>query len=84
MKFELSINIMPHAALLDPQGKAVHGGLQNLGLNQVEDVRVGKHITVVVDAADTAAAHAIGEKACKELLANPVMENFEIQVKELA
>jgi phosphoribosylformylglycinamidine synthase len=69
---------MPLKDLLDPQGKAVLGGLHNLGLNGVEDVRVGKHITLQIEAADEAAARRVAEEASKQLLANAVMEYFEI------
>jgi phosphoribosylformylglycinamidine synthase PurS subunit len=66
--------------LLDPQGKAVLGGLNSLGLNSVEDVRVGKHISLQVDASSKDEAQQIAEEATKKLLANPVMEYFEISV----
>lgn len=80
MKFEVAINVMPLKDLLDPQGKAVLGGLANLGIHQVEDVRVGKRITLSVDAASADEAKLIAEKAAKQLLANPVMEFFEISI----
>ena len=66
--------------VLDPQGKAVMGGLQNLGLNGVEDVRVGKNITLQVTADSPENAKAIAEEASKKLLSNPVMEYFEVSV----
>jgi phosphoribosylformylglycinamidine synthase len=71
---------MPLKDLLDPQGKAVLGGLQNLGIQSVQDVRVGKHITLQIDAENETAAKEIAENASKQLLANPVMEFFEIEV----
>ena len=80
MKFEIAINVMPLKDLLDPQGKAVLGGLANLGIHQVEDVRVGKRITLSVEAASAEEAKQIAEKAAKELLANQVMEFFEISI----
>jgi phosphoribosylformylglycinamidine synthase len=70
---------MPLKDLLDPQGKAVLGGLHNLGMNGVQDVRVGKHITLQIEAADEAAARTVAEEASKKLLANAVMEYFEIE-----
>ncbi len=78
MQFQVQIKVMPLKDLLDPQGKAVLGGLHNLGLNGVEDVRVGKHITLQIEAADEAAARQVAEEASKQLLANAVMEYFEI------
>ena len=66
--------------LLDPQGKAVQAGLQNLGFNSVNDVRIGKHITLQVDAGSEEEAKALAEDASKKLLANPVMEFYEIEM----
>lgn len=80
MTYTVHINVMPLKELLDPQGKAVMGGLANLGLNAVSDVRIGKRITLQVDAASKEAAAAIAEEATKKLLANAVMEYFEISV----
>ncbi len=78
MTYTVQIKVMPLKELLDPQGKAVMGGLENLGLNGVEDVRVGKNITLQVNADSPDKAKAIAEEASKKLLANPVMEYFEI------
>jgi phosphoribosylformylglycinamidine synthase PurS subunit len=80
MTFNIHINVMPLKDLLDPQGKAVTGSLHNLGLNGVRDVRIGKHISLQVEAADEAAARELAQDACKKLLANPVMESFDIQI----
>ena len=71
---------MPLKDLLDPQGKAVLGGLISLGLQGVEEVRVGKHITLQIEAATEAAARQVAEEASKKLLANPVMEFYEIEL----
>lgn len=79
MTFQVQIKIMPLKDLLDPQGKAVLGGLHNLGMNGIQDVRVGKHITLQIEASSEAAAKELAENACKQLLANPVMEYFEIE-----
>ena len=79
MIFQVQIKVMPLKDLLDPQGKAVLGGLHNLGMTGVQDVRVGKHITLQIDAANEAAAREMAEKASKQLLANAVMEYFEIE-----
>ena len=70
---------MPLKELLDPQGKAVLGGLKNLGLQGIEDVRIGKHITLQIEAATKEEAERIAEAATKKLLANPVMEYYEIE-----
>ena len=80
MIFQVQIKVMPLKDLLDPQGKAVLGGLHNLGMTGVKDVRVGKHIVLQIEAANEAAAKEIAETASKQLLANAVMEYFEIEV----
>ncbi|HEY1019772.1 MAG TPA: phosphoribosylformylglycinamidine synthase subunit PurS [Sediminibacterium sp.] len=80
MTYHVQIKVMPLKDLLDPQGKAVLGGLQNLGLGAVTDVRVGKHITLDIEADSEAAAKQIAEEASKKLLANPVMEFYEIEL----
>ena len=80
MTFTVQIKVMPLKELLDPQGKAVLGGLENLGLSGVEDVRIGKNITLVVNADSVEKAKQIAEEATKKLLANPVMEYFEVSV----
>lgn len=80
MTYTVQVTVMPLKELLDPQGKAVMGGLQNLGLNHVNDVRIGKHITLQVDADSPEKARQVAEEASKKLLANPVMEYFEISV----
>ena len=79
MIFQVQIKVMPLKDLLDPQGKAVLGGLHNLGMTGVQDVRVGKHITLQIDAENETAAREMAEKASKQLLANAVMEYFEIE-----
>jgi phosphoribosylformylglycinamidine synthase subunit PurS len=80
--FRASINVMPHDNLLDPQGKAVSGSMQNLGLPEITGVRIGKHITLQVEAADMKTAEAKVEEACKKLLANQVMEKFSYTLEE--
>ena len=72
---------MPLKELLDPQGKAVMGGLGNLGLKAIQDVRVGKNISLQIEPASADEAKSIAEEASKKLLANPVMEYFEILVQ---
>ena len=79
MIFQVQIKVMPLKDLLDPQGKAVLGGLHNLGMTGVQDVRVGKHISLQIDADNETAAREMAEKASKQLLANAVMEYFEIE-----
>lgn len=80
MKYTAHIAVMPHKELLDPQGKAVTGSLHNLGLAGVHDVRIGKHITLQLEASDEAMAQMMADDACKKLLANPVMESYEVHI----
>jgi phosphoribosylformylglycinamidine synthase subunit PurS len=78
--YNVQIKVMPLKDLLDPQGKAVMGGLASLGLNDIEDVRIGKNIMLQVNASSVDDARKIAEEAAKKLLANPVMEYFEVSV----
>jgi phosphoribosylformylglycinamidine synthase PurS subunit len=80
MLYTAQITVMPLKELLDPQGKAVLGGLGNLGLTGIQDVRIGKHITLQVEATSAEAAKAIAEEAAKKVLSNQVMEQFEIHI----
>ena len=80
MIFTAQVKVMPLKELLDPQGKAVLGGFQNLGLNNIKDVRIGKNITLQVEADTPEIAKQIAEDAARKLLANPVMEMFEIAI----
>lgn len=82
MQYTAHINVMPLKELLDPQGKAVNNSLHNLGLVQVQNVRIGKHITLTIEANSKAEAEAMAADACKKLLANQVMESFEITISE--
>lgn len=80
MKFIATIDIMPQKEIFDPQGKAVKLGLHNLGIDNVADVRIGKHITMELDAASQAEAEAEVKTACEKLLANVIMEEFSFTV----
>ena len=80
MLYHVQIKVMPLKDLLDPQGKAVLGGLKNLNINNVQDVRVGKHITLDIDASSETEAKAVAEEAATKLLANAVMEFYEIEL----
>lgn len=84
MKFAADITIMPIKEILDPQGKAVMLGLHNLSIDTVEDVRIGKHISLRLEAADAAAADAMVKTACEKLLANLIMEEYSYEIRPLA
>lgn len=73
---------MPLEALLDPQGKAVTASMGNLGLGEITNVRIGKHITLQVDAESEDAAKSKVDKACKDLLANQIVESYSFTLSE--
>lgn len=80
MKLRAEINVMPLKALLDPQGKAITASMKNLGLPQITNVRMGKHISLEVEAGSREAAWEMVDTACKKLLANPIMEYYEFEL----
>ncbi len=79
-----SIRVMLKPLVNDPQGLAVAGGLRDLGYDAVQSVRVGKRIEVTLDAPDAASAAKAAREMCERLLANPVIEDFELDVAEVA
>ncbi len=83
MKFKANIQIMPQAALLDPQGKAVTHGLQQMGYAGIDNVRVGKNITLEIEAATEAEANNAVEESCKKLLANLIMETYTFSLTQI-
>lgn len=74
------VNVSLKAGVLDSQGKAVHHALDSLHFNNVSDVRVGKQIVLQLDESDESKARADVEKMCEELLANTVIEDYEIEL----
>lgn len=80
MKFRADIDIMPQAALLDPQGKAVSSNMDKLGLSEIENVRIGKHITLEIEAPDESVAKSKVDDACKRLLVNQIMEDYHFEL----
>ncbi|MGA1582011.1 MAG: phosphoribosylformylglycinamidine synthase subunit PurS [Saprospiraceae bacterium] len=80
MKFQAEIRVMPHKELLDPQGKAVANSMKNLHIEGIEDVRIGKHIVIRVDASSSEEAHQKIDSACQQLLANPIMESYDFTI----
>ncbi len=81
--WKAKVEIMPKAGVLDPEGKAVQGGLTTLGFGGVREVRVGKLIEVSLAADSREAAEAAVEEACRKLLANPVIEQYRFTVEEV-
>ena len=83
MKYKASIDIMPHKELLDPQGKTVAKSMVNLKISGVDDVRIGKHIEMQLQADSTAEAQEKVELTCKKLLANLIMETYSFELEEI-
>lgn len=79
MRFVATIHVRPKAEVRDPQGEAVLGALNSLGLG-VENVRTGKEIVVTFDADDEPAARRAADTMGRELLANPVIEDFRVEL----
>jgi phosphoribosylformylglycinamidine synthase subunit PurS len=84
MEFQIEIRVVPREGILDPQGKAVHGALANLGFNDVGEVHVGRLIRIGLRAPSAEAAAEAGITMCRQLLANPVTEDFDVRVVESA
>lgn len=80
--YKATVNVTLRNSILDPQGKATHQALQNLGLNQVSGVRIGKLIEMEIDTDSEQQAREIAESACIQLLANEVMEDYEITINK--
>ena len=72
--------VMPKAAVLDPQGAAVREAMQHLGMREVKNVRIGKYLEIDLEH-DGADVEARLHKLCRELLSNPVIEDYQL-VKE--
>ena len=83
MKFKANINIMPLETLLDPQGKAVSANMKNIGLNEVSNVRIGKHITLTIEAVNKEEASDKVNEACQKILSNQIMESYNFDLEEL-
>lgn len=83
MKFKAEIEIMPHDALLDPQGKAVSNSMKNIGLAGIENVRIGKHIRLFIEANNEPDAKQSVEEACEKMLVNKIMETYRYTIESL-
>ncbi|MBS1526006.1 MAG: phosphoribosylformylglycinamidine synthase subunit PurS [Bacteroidetes bacterium] len=82
-KFQAEIDVMPKKEILDPQGKAVTGSMKNLGLTEIHNVRIGKHISLEIEADNEETARAKVGQACKSLLANLIMESYSFKIQEI-
>ncbi|HJN63904.1 MAG TPA: phosphoribosylformylglycinamidine synthase subunit PurS [Flavobacteriales bacterium] len=82
MKFRAEIDVMPLKSLLDPQGKAVSASMGNVGLSEIGNVRIGKHITLEIETDSKEVAVSKVDEACKKMLCNQIMESFEFTVSK--
>jgi phosphoribosylformylglycinamidine synthase PurS subunit len=81
--FHAEIDVMPKKEILDPQGKAVTGSMKNLGLAEIQNIRIGKHITLQIEAESEEVANQKVDLACKNLLANLIMESYTFKIEEV-
>ena len=84
MRFEAQVEVTHLPGVLDPQGATVERALPALGYTSVSDVRIGKSIRLVIDAATEAAARAQIDEMCERILANPVIEAYTVTLHVLA
>jgi phosphoribosylformylglycinamidine synthase subunit PurS len=78
-----TVLVRPKEGILDPQGQAVESSLRQLGFD-IGEARVGRVVDIEVEARDTAGARAAVERMCEQLLANPLIESYEIELPEPA
>ncbi len=78
--FRFAVNVTPKPGILDPQGRAVEGSLGHLGIEGVSSIRIGRRVELTVDAADEAAARAVVERLAGDLLSNPLIEAYGIEL----
>jgi phosphoribosylformylglycinamidine synthase len=80
--FKAEVKVMLRSAILDVQGKTVENSLHSLGYASVGHVRIGKHITLEIEAGNLQEAERIAREVSRQVLSNPVMEDFEVTVHE--
>lgn len=81
--YKATITITLRPSILDPQGKAAHQALQNLGMDSINRIRIGKSIELDIDAPDEKRARSAADLAARKLLANEVMEDFQIEIESV-
>jgi phosphoribosylformylglycinamidine synthase len=79
-RFRFAVNVLPKDGILDPQGRAVEQSLPHLGIAGIGHVRVGRRVELAVDAPDAAAARGLVDELARELLCNPMIEQYAIEV----
>lgn len=83
MKFTAEIDVMPIKSLLDPQGKAISASMGNVGLSEIKNVRIGKHVTLEIEAENLEIANNKVDEACKKMLCNLIMESYTYKLTEV-
>lgn len=83
-EFQIEVRVVPRRGILDPQGKAVGGALASLGFEGVSEVHVGRFVTFALAAASEDEARERVDAMCRQLLANPVTEDFRVDVRAAA
>src|SRR5712691_5078273 len=81
-EFRFAVNVSPKPGILDPQGRAVESSLGHLGIDGVSAVRVGRRVELTVAAVDEGTARAMVERLAGELLSNPLIEAFDIELRQ--
>ena len=81
--FQAEIDVMPKKEILDPQGKAVTGSMKNLGLAEIQNIRIGKHVSLHIEAESEEVAREKVDLACKNLLANLIMESYTFKLEQV-
>lgn len=82
-KYQASIKIMLKSGILDVQGKTVENSLHSIGFNSMKNVRIGKFVQLEIDASTSKQANELVKSACEKLIANPIIEDYEIQIEEI-
>lgn len=82
MQYHVQIEITLKPTVMDAQGTTIERALHKLGHNNVSDVRIGKFITLTIEAASVSEARSSADAMCKELLANQIIEQFDVQVTD--
>ena len=77
------VHVTLKPVVLDPQGQAIHGGLRTLGFDTVQSVRAGKYLEIKLEAPDRREAERLANDMCLKLLANPVIEEYRLEVSEI-
>ena len=83
IKFKAEVEVMPHEALLDPQGKAVTNAMKSIDCETIQNVRIGKHVVLHVTAENEDMAAKIVDSACRQILCNMIMEQYRFTISEV-